>query len=129
MEWAAGLPDRFKIRRGTTKYLLKKAMEPWLPPELISRRKQGFGVPLAAWLRTEFHDLARDVLTDSTARSRGLFRPEAVAALLAEHDEGHNHARRLWALIQFELWHRTHVDAASGRFAPPAASLPGLLPA
>ena len=118
-----------KLRRGTTKFLLKKAMEPWLPPELLTRRKQGFGVPMAAWLRTGFRDLARDVLTDATARSRGLFRPEAVANMLAEHDQGNDHARLLWALIQFELWHRAYVDTPGVYPAAPPGCRPGVLPA
>jgi len=95
-------------------------MEPWLPSELITRRKQGFGVPIAAWLRTDLRDLSWDVLTDSTARSRGLFRPETVSGLLTAHERGTDHSRQLWALIQFELWHRKFVDSrpearASGR--------------
>jgi asparagine synthase (glutamine-hydrolysing) len=112
MEWAAGLPADLKIRSGTTKYLLKKAVAEWLPPELVNRPKMGFGVPLAAWLRTELRDLSWDLLTDHTARSRGLFRPDAVTRLLREHDEGSDHSPRIWALIQFELWHRIFVDGA-----------------
>lgn len=111
MEWAASLPTRLKVRSGTTKYLLKKAMIPWLPPELITRRKQGFGVPLADWLRTDLRELSWDLLTDSTARSRGFFRPDAVLSLLSEHEHGKDHSTRIWALIQFELWHRTFIDA------------------
>jgi asparagine synthase (glutamine-hydrolysing) len=111
MEWAAGLPGRYKVRLRTTKFLLKQAMLPWLPADLVNRPKQGFGVPIASWLRTDLRDLSRDVLTDSTARSRGLFRPEAVSALLSEHDQGINHSTRIWALIQFELWHRNFIDA------------------
>ena len=129
MEWANGLPAELKLRRGTTKFLLKKAMEPWLPRELLTRRKQGFGVPMAAWLRTDFRDLARDVLTDATARSRGLFRPEAVTTMLAEHDHGHDHARLLWALIQFELWHRAYIDTPAVYPAAPPGCRPGVLPA
>jgi asparagine synthase (glutamine-hydrolysing) len=77
----------------------------------------GFGVPLASWLRTELRDLSRDVLTDATARGRGLFRPEAVTALLDQHDAGTDHSTRLWALIQFELWHRMFVDGPASGFA------------
>jgi asparagine synthase (glutamine-hydrolysing) len=125
MEWAAGLPDNYKVRASTTKFLLKHAMRPWLPAELLTRRKQGFGVPLAVWLRTDLRELSRDVLTDSTARSRGFFRPEEVARLLSEHEQGRDNSRRIWALIQFELWHRTYIDA---RFAvaeyPPARQVP-----
>jgi asparagine synthase (glutamine-hydrolysing) len=118
MEWAAGLPADLKIRSGTTKYLLKKAVADWLPAELIARPKMGFGVPLAAWLRTELRELSWDVLTDATARSRGFFRPEAVAGLLAEHRAGRDHSSRLWALIQFELWHRMFLDAPAGGGVP-----------
>jgi len=110
MEWAAGLPTDLKLRSGTTKYLLKKAVAEWLPPELIDRPKMGFGVPLAAWLRTELRELSWDVLTDWTARSRGFFRPEEIVRLLREHAGGHDHSSRIWALIQFELWHRRFVD-------------------
>jgi asparagine synthase (glutamine-hydrolysing) len=129
MEWSAGLPTQLKVRRGTTKFLLKKAMEPWLPRELLSRGKQGFGVPMAAWLRTSFHDLARDVLTDATARSRGLFRHDAITNMLAEHDQGHDHARLLWALIQFELWHRAYMDTPAVYPGAPPGCRPGALSA
>jgi asparagine synthase (glutamine-hydrolysing) len=110
MEWAAGLPAQLKVHWLTTKVLLKQAMLPWLPDDLVTRRKQGFGVPIASWLRTELRDMSWDVLTDSTARSRGLFRPEAVSGLLSEHEQGIDHSRRIWALIQFELWHRNFID-------------------
>ncbi|MDF3297620.1 asparagine synthase (glutamine-hydrolyzing) [Streptomyces tropicalis] len=110
MEWAARLPAELKVRGGTTKYLLKKALRDWLPHDVLHRPKQGFGVPLAHWLRTDLRDVARDVLTDRTATSRGYFRPEAVSTLLEEHVAGSDHARRLWALMQFELWHRRFVD-------------------
>ena len=110
MEWAATLPGRLKVRSRTTKFLLKQAMMPWLPSDLVTRRKQGFGVPIASWLRTELRDLSWDVLTDSTARSRGLFRPEFVSRLLLEHERGIDHSPRIWALIQFEIWHRSSID-------------------
>ena len=110
MEWAAGLPAQLKVRGGTTKYLLKKALRDWLPHEVLHRPKQGFGVPMAHWLRTDLRDVAWDVLTDRTATDRGLFRPEAVRTLLREHEAGEDHARRIWALMQFELWHRRFVD-------------------
>ncbi|GHD96077.1 asparagine synthase (glutamine-hydrolyzing) [Streptomyces naganishii] len=120
MEWAARLPAEFKVRGTTTKYLLKKALADWLPHEVLHRPKQGFGVPLAHWLRTELRDVARDVLTDRTARCRGFFRPEAVRTMLEEHQDGKDHARQLWALMQFELWHRRFIDQP--QWGAPAAS-------
>ncbi|MEU8174834.1 asparagine synthase (glutamine-hydrolyzing) [Microbispora hainanensis] len=110
LEWAARLPDRLHVRGGHTKALLKRAVAPWLPPELLAFPKQGFGVPLATWLRGELRDLAHDVLTDDTARGRGLFRPGAVRDLLRRHADGSDHSARLWALMQFELWHRAHAE-------------------
>ncbi|MFF5248254.1 asparagine synthase (glutamine-hydrolyzing) [Streptosporangium sp. NPDC000095] len=109
MEWAAGLPGELKVRGGTTKYLLKHALAGWLPAHLLRRPKMGFGVPLASWLRSGLRPLAHDLLTDATARDRGIFDPKVVARLLAEHAAGRDHSKRIWALLQFELWHRTHL--------------------
>ena len=115
MEWAARLPTRLKVRGATTKYLLKRAVAPWLPAEVLDRPKMGFGVPLAGWLRTELRDMSWSLLTDQTARARGLFRPHAVIDLLNSHAEGHDESARLWALIQFELWHRRFLDPLAGQ--------------
>ncbi|MFF4774306.1 asparagine synthase (glutamine-hydrolyzing) [Microtetraspora fusca] len=109
MEWAAGLPASLKVRNRQTKVLLRRAVEPWLPPELLRYPKQGFGVPLAAWLRGELRELAWEVLTDGTARGRGLFRPRAVRDLLQRHMAGADHSAILWSLVQFELWHRARA--------------------
>jgi asparagine synthase (glutamine-hydrolysing) len=125
MEWAAGLPGRLKVRSRTTKFLLKHAMEPWLPSDLITRQKQGFGVPIATWLRTDLRDLSWDVLTDATARARGLFRPETISGLLSEHGQGADRSRQIWALIQFELWHRNFIDSrAAGNGGPRPGAKP-----
>ncbi|MEV7006435.1 asparagine synthase (glutamine-hydrolyzing) [Streptosporangium sp. NPDC051022] len=126
MEWAAGLPTALNLRRGQTKLLLKRAVAPWLPAELLRYPKQGFGVPLASWLRGELRELAHDVLTDDTARNRGVFRPAAVRGLLRRHIEGADHSGRLWTLLQFELWHRAHAVAGGATVA--AAACPAPLP-
>jgi asparagine synthase (glutamine-hydrolysing) len=109
MEWAAGLPIGLKVRNGETKLLLKRAVRPWLPEEILNYPKQGFGVPLASWLRGELRELAFDVLTDATARGRGLFRPAVVRNLLHRHIAGADHGLRLWTLLQLELWYRAHA--------------------
>jgi asparagine synthase (glutamine-hydrolysing) len=116
LEWAAHLPTHLKVRSHSTKYLLKRSVEPWLPAEVINRPKMGFSVPLAGWLRGELRDLAWSVLTDETARARGLFRPEAVTGMLNRHAEGRDESRHIWTLMQFELWHRRFLDPAA---APP----------
>ena len=114
------MPSWLKVRSGQTKLLLKGAVAAWLPDGLVTRRKQGFGVPLASWLRADLRELAHDVLTDPTARSRGLFRPEAVSRLLDEHDQGGDHSARIWGLIQFELWHRAFADSHATAVTDPA---------
>ncbi|WP_352231762.1 asparagine synthase (glutamine-hydrolyzing) [Microtetraspora sp. NBRC 16547] len=114
MEWAAGLPGALKVHRGQTKLLLKRAVADWLPEELLRCPKKGFGVPLAAWLRGELRDLAWQVLTDETARGRGLFRPAAVRDLLLRHMGGADHSDILWSLLQFELWQRAQAGHLAG---------------
>jgi len=106
-----------KVRPTGTKRILKQAMADWLPPAVVNRPKMGFGVPLAAWLRGELRDYAHDLLTDHTATRRGFFRPAVVAGLLREHDAGVDWSRQLWALIQFEQWHRMYVDAPAATTA------------
>ncbi|MEV7968949.1 asparagine synthase (glutamine-hydrolyzing) [Sphaerisporangium sp. NPDC088356] len=126
MEWAARLPAAHQVRGDQTKVLLKRAVAPWLPEKLMRYPKQGFGVPLAAWLRGELRELAHDVLTDDTARARGLFRQATVRDLLRRHLDGGDHSARLWTLLQFELWHRAHATpggAVTAEAVCPSSSL------
>lgn len=111
MQWAAGLPDRWRINGRTTKYLLRRAVQDWIPRDLAARPKMGFGVPLADWLRGDLREMSHDLLTDGTAASRGLFRLDVMRRLLQEHQAGYDHSVRLWALLQFELWARTWLDS------------------
>jgi asparagine synthase (glutamine-hydrolysing) len=111
IEWSARLPSHFKVRGATTKYLLKKSAERLLPASIVHRTKQGFGVPVSHWLRTDLREMAHDVLLSTTARSRNYFTTEAVKRLLHEHASGQaDRGHRLWAMINLELWHRTAID-------------------
>ncbi|HEU5002998.1 MAG TPA: asparagine synthase (glutamine-hydrolyzing) [Actinomycetota bacterium] len=110
MEFAASLPASMKIRGRSGKWILKQAGRGWLPDAVLDRPKMGFGVPVAAWLRTELRDLAHDALCDHTARHRPYFDPGAVEQLLDEHEAGADHSAKLWALLCFELWHRRFID-------------------
>jgi len=93
------------------KTVLKRAFAADLPPDIASRPKTGFGVPLGRWFRGELRDTAADLLL---ARDRGLFRRVELERLLREHVDGHaDHGHRLWCLCMLELWQRTHVDAGS----------------
>jgi asparagine synthase (glutamine-hydrolysing) len=123
MEWAMTIPERVKMAGGVTKALFKKAMEPYLPHELIYRPKMGFGCPVDHWLRAELKEMAYDVLLSDSATQRNIFRKDYVKQLLDEHVSGQNsHHTRLWALLMLELWFRMWVDQpAEAALARPAA--------
>ncbi len=104
VEWTARLPERFKVRRLTTKWLLKTAVADLVPLSIRLRAKQGFSLPLGPWLRNDLRDWARDWLTDNPSLGEW-FRPSAVQRLFEEHDSGRiNHGKRLWALLIFAIW-------------------------
>jgi len=108
MEHAASLPPALKLRDGSGKYILKEAMRDRLPAAILSRRKMGFGVPLASWFRKELRELAHDVLLDGTARQRGIVDDVTVRRILHGHLDGtRDYSAVLWALVSFELWCRT----------------------
>jgi asparagine synthase (glutamine-hydrolysing) len=111
MEWAAEIPARVQMAKGVTKSLFKKAMEPYLPNEVLYRPKMGFGCPVDHWFRNELKDMAYDLLLSSTFVQRGLFERAYVKRLLDAHCQGtEDHHTRLWALLMLELWFRTWVD-------------------
>ena len=114
VELAARIPDRFKQRGREGKWVLKKAMEPYLPREVIYRPKTGFGAPLRRWLRVELRDWVADVLSDASLRRRGLFDPVAVQRLIADNDAGRRDgAYTLFSLICIEVWCRRFLDQGS----------------
>lgn len=105
VELTARIPSHLKERLGFRKYIFKKALRGILPPAILSRKKQGFGVPLKHWFRHELKDFAHDLLLSRQALSRGLFSRRGIANLLAEHETGvANHGRRIWALATLEQW-------------------------
>lgn len=111
VEFASRLPQQLKLRGVTTKYVLREAMRDWLPPEILSRKKMGFPVPVGAWLRGAFQPLLSTFVTSDRALGRGYFQPEEIRRLVASHVSGEqNHAERLWSLINFEVWHRVFID-------------------
>jgi asparagine synthase (glutamine-hydrolysing) len=123
MEFAAGIPASLKMRGLRTKALLRDAMAERLPARVVRRRKTGFSVPIDRWFRAELREMAYDVLLSEPARSRGLFRLEAVKLLLDQHTSGRRgHHHRLWALLFLELWFRMWIDPAGAPATPPPAS-------
>ncbi len=111
MEWAAGLPETQRFPGAEPKGLLKAAMEPHLPRELLYRPKMGFAAPIDGWIDGSLRDRVADALLGERARARGLFEPEAVADLLRRHRAGQPQGYRIWALLMLELWFRQWIDA------------------
>lgn len=117
VELALALPveHKLRLRGGRSKVVLKAACADLIPREILTRPKMGFGVPLDRWFRGPLRDPLAEVLLDPRALARGLFRPEAVRALIDDHHAGRrDHAYRLWALLMLELWFRHHLDPAGG---------------
>ncbi|MDQ3161778.1 MAG: asparagine synthase (glutamine-hydrolyzing) [Actinomycetota bacterium] len=118
--FAAGLATRHKVRGLTKKWLLRRAAEPLLPPQIVRGRKRGFSIPAAAWLRGELEPFAREALAPETLRRQGYFRPEAVTRLLDDHVAGRaDLSRQLWSVLAFTLWHEHHVERAPGPLREP----------
>jgi asparagine synthase (glutamine-hydrolysing) len=114
VELALALPlgRKLRLRGGRSKVVLKQAFADLLPPEIRTRPKMGFGVPIDRWFRGELRDELRAVLLDPACLGRGLFREAEVTRLVNEHVESRaDHAYKLWALLMLELWFRNHVDA------------------
>ena len=110
VEFAATIPPDLKLRKGTTKYILKQAMRGVLPDAIIDRRKQGFAVPLGRWFRGQLAGFARDLLLSDSSQRRGLFNRAYLEQLLAQLDSGRQLDLHLWTLISFEMWCRTFLD-------------------
>jgi asparagine synthase (glutamine-hydrolysing) len=105
------LPAALKQRGRHGKWILKRAMEPFLPREVIERSKAGFGAPLRRWIRGELRELVADVLSPARLRERGLFDPGAVRRLLEQNQRGEiDAAYPIFGLCCVELWCRRYID-------------------
>lgn len=111
IKFAAQIPPNLKQKGFTGKYIFKKAMEPYLPREVIYRPKSGFGAPLRRWLRQELRPYVEDLLSDETLNKRGLFSPNAVRALIELDRYGKiDGAYTIFSLMCIELWCRIFID-------------------
>jgi asparagine synthase (glutamine-hydrolysing) len=111
IEFAASLPPEMKLRRFTTKYLLKRVLRQLLPHENLNRRKMGFGVPIGHWFRGKMQVFLREVVLSEKALKRGMFKRETVERLIDEHTRGQrDYAHQLWTLLMLELWFQRFID-------------------
>ena len=111
MEFAASLPENLKLRRLTTKYLLKRVLKKLVPAENLNRSKMGFGVPIGHWFRGAMQPFLRQTLLSEKALTRGIFKPEMVRQLIDSHVAAKaDHSHRLWTLLMLELWFERFID-------------------
>jgi asparagine synthase (glutamine-hydrolysing) len=110
MELAFSMPGDLKIRDGERKWILKRAMRDVLPREILTRKKEGFSIPMKNWLRRELAPLMQTLLAPSRMAARGLFEPSEVTWLVDSHIAGReNHAHTLFPLMVFERWCDAHL--------------------
>jgi asparagine synthase (glutamine-hydrolysing) len=131
LRFAASLPAAVKIKNGRRKHVLKEVAARLLPPSILDRKKQGFGVPLGVWFRGNLRELFADTLLSPACLARGYFQPSFVRRLVDEHLSGaRDHTLRLWQLVVFERWHTQYVGAERNPFphSSPALPLPAALP-
>lgn len=111
VQFASEIPLNLKLKWGTSKYILKRAMRGILPNKIIDRKKHGFGVPVGTWFRGELADYTHAMLLEGPAVRRDIFYQEAVREMLHLHTGGmRNLGNALWTLLTFELWMRRYFD-------------------
>lgn len=114
VELAARIPARLKLNGHRLKYILRRTSAAYLPAGIVTREKQGFGFPIAHWMRTELRTLLEHVFRESRFVEAGIFERRYMDTLLAEHLSGRSdHNFRLWILLNLEVWHRLYLERQS----------------
>ncbi|MFB9769928.1 asparagine synthase (glutamine-hydrolyzing) [Lactiplantibacillus modestisalitolerans] len=107
---AAQIPAHLRISHGTTKYILRKAVEDIVPAHVLHRKKLGFPVPIRFWLKDEMYDWAKQIINDS--QTDEYFNKDYFLKLLDDHKAGvRDNSRKLWTVLTFMMWHRIYVEA------------------
>jgi asparagine synthase (glutamine-hydrolysing) len=115
LEFAASLPGTYKVHGFTTKYIAKRVLSDRVPREIVERKKAGFPVPYAKWLRTNLRDWLRDILLDRATLARGYFEKSCVEHLIADDLCRGGYSKELFSLAMLELWHREFVENNGSR--------------
>ncbi len=110
VEYAASIPSYLKLHQKEKKYILKKAFARLLPPDILYRKKMGFSVPLAHWLRNELKATAEEKLFQSENGLSNYFKLVEIKNIWLEHQQGiRDHSAALWSLLMFEFWWQKYI--------------------
>ena len=110
VEYAASIPSSLKLQHKEKKHILKKAFGRLLTPDILYRKKMGFSVPLAHWLRCELKTTAEEKLLSSENGLSNYFKPEEIKSIWLEHQQGvRDHSAALWSLLMFEFWWQRYI--------------------
>jgi len=114
-EYVTSLAPSVRLQHGVLKSLLKQVAADLLPPEILTRSKKGFSVPIKHWFRGDLNTYAWDMLTSSKARERGIFDPFSICRLLNAHTSQTrtDYSGAIWALLCLELWFQVYLDTPS----------------
>jgi asparagine synthase (glutamine-hydrolysing) len=111
IEYVTRIPSSLKLKGAETKYIFKRAVRDLVPPGILNREKQGFGMPVGDWINLQLKDRIIGDLSGGRFLDRGYFDPHYVGLLIDEHGRGRrDHSHALWTLWMLELWHRRYVD-------------------
>ena len=111
INFAGQLPNKFKQFGGQGKWILKKAMESYLPKDVIYRSKSGFGAPLRKWIFGELNELVGDLLSHESLKKRGFFKPLAVQKMILDNKKGKiDSSYTIFSLLCIEIWCRNFID-------------------
>ena len=111
VEFVYGLPPGWERRWGHPKRLLEASLRDVIPPGISDKKKQGFALPMAKWMRGDLREILEDVLSEESLRRRGIFSPKEVRRLYARFLEGRSTYPLIWFLSVLELWFREMLDA------------------
>jgi len=105
MEFAATVPSKYKFNKGEKKYLLKEAFKKYLPDDILYRKKMGFSVPLASWLRHELKDIVKEKLIENPVGLSQIFKANEIKKIWSEHmNQIKDHSTVLWSMLMFQMW-------------------------
>lgn len=116
VDLALAMPSDLKYRQGVRKWILREAFREDLPPQILTRGKEGFSMPMKHWLRAGWNELMHELLAPAQLSAEGYFDSGTVAQLMREHERGQaNHSHLLWALMVYQLWRARLSDSAATR--------------